>query len=81
MRESDDLDLVLRELEGLRDWVNTDVAAAAMQAVREKRSLDAFISELQDEVWETGDEISSVFELTALSLEEQAEAHDEAAEG
>ena len=74
MRESDDLDLVLRELEGLRDWVNTDVAAAAMQAVREKRSLDAFISELQDEVWETGDEISSVFELTALSLEEQAEA-------
>ena len=38
---------LLSELEGLRDWVSRDVAWAAMQRVREARSLDAFISALQ----------------------------------
>ena len=48
---------LLSELEGLRDWVSRDVAWAAMQSVREARSLDAFISALQAEVSELGSEI------------------------
>ena len=55
--EPEHLEELLSELEGLRDWVSRDVAWAAMQRVREARSLDAFISELQAEVSELGDEI------------------------
>ena len=46
----EDLELVLSELESMRRYVSTDVAKAAMQAAREKSSIDEFISNLQDEV-------------------------------
>lgn len=69
-----DLELVLRELEKVRDFVSADVAAAAMVQAREKRTIDAFISELQDEVADLGAEIDDRFELVELNLEEQAGA-------
>ena len=47
--EPEHLEELLSELEGLRDWVSRDVAWAAMQRVRERRSLDGFISALQAE--------------------------------
>lgn len=69
-----ELEELLRSLEGLRDWVSNDVAFAAMQAAREKRSLDAFISELQDEVTGLGEEIAADMELTEMMLDEQSTA-------
>lgn len=64
----------LRDLEGLRDWVGRDVAAAAVQSARERRSLDTFINELQDEVTELGDAIAFDLELCGAHLEEQSSA-------
>ena len=69
-----ELEQLLKELEDIRDWVKKDVAAAAMQATREKRSLDTFITELQDEVSLLGQDIDFDFELVAQNLEEQSEA-------
>ena len=68
-RES--LDLLLETLEDLRDYVATDVAAAAMQAARERRSLDAFIAMLQDEVNELGDQIADDMDMMEVFLEDQ----------
>lgn len=73
--DRDSLELVLRALEESRDWVSKDVAAAAMQAAREKRSLDAFISELQAEVAEAGQIISEDFDMLQLHLQDQSEAY------
>ena len=72
--ERSDLALVLREIESLRDWVGTDVAAAAMRAVEEKRSLDAFILALQDEVQELSDQISTDIDILEANIDEQSEA-------
>ena len=72
--DRDSLDVLLLELEGLRDWVSADVATAALAAAREKRDLDAFISELQDEVAAVGAQVKGDFELVEQFLEEQAEA-------
>ena len=72
--EQPELEVILRELEMVRDYVSNDVASAAMRAVRERRSLDAFISDLQDQVAEAGSELENDFELSALSFEEQANA-------
>ena len=72
--DRDSLDVLLLELEGLRDWVSDDVATAALAAAREKRDLDAFISELQDEVAAVGAQVKGDFELVEQFLEEQAEA-------
>ena len=69
-----DLALVLRELESLRDWVSEDIAAAAMQRVKEKRSLDAFISQLQDEVGQLADDIDLSLDLVEAHLDEQSSA-------
>ena len=55
----EDLELVLTELESMRRYVSTDVAKAAMQAAREKSSIDEFISNLQDEVNSLGDSIAT----------------------
>ena len=72
--ERAELEALLKALEECRDWVSNDVAFAAMQAAREKRSLDAFISELQDEVTGLGEEIASDMEITGMMLEEQSTA-------
>ena len=68
------LEELLSELEGLRDWVSRDVAWAAMQRVREARSLDAFISELQAEVSELGDEIGDEIAEVGGELDARATA-------
>ena len=69
-----DLELVLRAIEETRDWVSTDIAAAAMHAAREQRSLNTFIAELQAEVSEVNATIAADFELLEINLEEQASA-------
>ena len=73
-RDSIELDILLYELENLRDWVSKDVALAAITAVQEKRSLDAFISELQDEVSVAGAEIDGDLDIVAQFLDEQSAA-------
>ena len=72
--EPEHLEELLSELEGLRDWVSRDVAWAAMQRVREARSLDAFISELQAEVSELGDEIGDEIAEVGGELDARATA-------
>ena len=54
---------VLSELESMRRYVSTDVAKAAMQAAREKSSIDEFISNLQDEVNSLGDSIATDLDI------------------
>ena len=71
--DRDTLELLLSELQDMRDWVSRDVAAAAMIAVREKRSLDAFVAELQDQLLEVGAEIDADLDMVGQHLEEQAE--------
>merc|ERR1740138_327476 len=65
---------VVQALESARDWVSKDIAAAAMQATREKRSIDAFISTLQDELLQTGEELQQGIDLVESFLDEQATA-------
>ena len=64
----------LLELEGLRDWVSSDIASAAMQSVREKRSLDAFIADLQAEVNLVAADVNATYDIVEAHLEEQAAA-------
>ncbi|KAL3896415.1 MAG: hypothetical protein SGPRY_013278, partial [Prymnesium sp.] len=59
----------------IRDWMPRDAAAAAMLAAQEKRSLDAFISTLQQEVSSLGQQIDLDFEIVGINLEEQSEAY------
>ena len=54
--------------------MSRDVAWAAMQRVREARSLDAFISELQAEVSELGDEIGDEIAEVGGELDARATA-------
>ena len=51
--------------------VSEDIAAAAMQATREQRSIDAFISTLQDELLVAGDEIQQGLDLVETFLDDQ----------
>ena len=70
-----ELEQLLTQLESLRDWVSRDVAAAAMQAAREKRSLDDFISALQDEVSGLGDTIRKDLDAGEKELAEQSDVY------
>ena len=70
----DDLELVLTELENIRSYVSSDIAKAAMLAAREKSSIDAFISTLQDEVLGLGQYISEEIEALGVQLDEESTA-------
>jgi hypothetical protein len=72
--DDDGLEVLLQELENVRDWVSADIADAAMMKVREKRSLDAFIQSLQDEVNNLGDQIAGDIDVAEQAFGEQADA-------
>ncbi|EOD12709.1 hypothetical protein EMIHUDRAFT_123015 [Emiliania huxleyi CCMP1516] len=69
-----ELEMLLDAIESLRNKVSSDAAAAAMQAVRDQRSIDSFISDLQAEVAEAGEAIERDYQLLALNIEEQSAA-------